>query len=39
MLHAWTLRFEHPRTGRWMDFDSPLPKDMALLVEALRSLV
>ena len=38
MLHAWALRLEHPRTGQWMRFESPLPRDMALLLEALRSL-
>jgi 23S rRNA pseudouridine1911/1915/1917 synthase len=39
MLHAWALRLEHPRTGQWMRFESPLPRDMALLLEALRTLV
>jgi len=39
MLHAWALRFEHPRTGQRMGFESPLPRDMALLLEALRTLV
>ncbi len=39
MLHAWALRFEHPRTSQWMGFESPLPRDMALLLETLRTLV
>ena len=39
MLHAWALRLEHPRTGQWMGFESPLPRDMALLLETLRTLV
>jgi 23S rRNA pseudouridine1911/1915/1917 synthase len=37
MLHAWKLTFEHPRLGQRMAFESPLPKDMTLLLEALRS--
>ncbi len=37
MLHAWKLTFEHPRTGQQMGFESPLPKDMALILEALRT--
>ena len=27
MLHAWRLGFFHPRNSRWMEFQSPLPKD------------
>lgn len=27
-LHAKTLGFEHPKTGKWMQFDSELPEDM-----------
>ena len=27
-LHAETLGFEHPITGRWLDFTSPLPPDL-----------
>ncbi|OUD10379.1 RNA pseudouridine synthase [Marivivens niveibacter] len=34
-LHAATLGFEHPVTGEWLEFDSPLPADMAELVTAL----
>jgi 23S rRNA pseudouridine1911/1915/1917 synthase len=37
MLHAWKLTFEHPCTGQQMAFESPLPKDMALILEALRT--
>ena len=25
MLHAWRLGFAHPRTGLWLDFESPIP--------------
>jgi len=35
-LHAATLGFDHPVTGRRMSFDSPLPADMAGLLAALR---
>jgi 23S rRNA pseudouridine1911/1915/1917 synthase len=38
MLHAWQLSFVHPRTGQWMNFESPLPKDMASVLESLRVL-
>ena len=27
MLHAWKLGFNHPRTGQWMEFQSPIPQD------------
>lgn len=27
MLHAWKLGFTHPRTGEWMEFQSPIPQD------------
>ncbi len=32
-LHAKTLGFTHPKTGEFMSFDSPLPEDMAALIE------
>jgi 23S rRNA pseudouridine1911/1915/1917 synthase len=35
-LHAFLLAFEHPRTGEVMEFEAPMPKDMAALVAALR---
>ena len=35
-LHAKTLGFVHPRTGKEMNFDSDLPADMALLIEKWR---
>lgn len=34
-LHAHCLGFEHPRSGRKLRFQSPLPADMAELVSAL----
>ncbi|WP_230533942.1 RluA family pseudouridine synthase [Microvirga roseola] len=36
-LHAAVLGFEHPRTGEFLRFESPLPADMAALLQALRS--
>lgn len=38
-LHAAVLGFEHPRTGEHLHFESPLPADMAALLEALRAKV
>ena len=34
-LHAVVLGFEHPRTGKSMRFESPLPPDMTELLSAL----
>ena len=36
-LHAATLGFIHPVTGERLEFSSPLPADMAGLIEALRA--
>ncbi|PTN03688.1 ribosomal large subunit pseudouridine synthase D [Rhodovulum imhoffii] len=36
-LHAATLGFCHPETGRDMRFEAPLPADMAALLDVLRS--
>jgi 23S rRNA pseudouridine1911/1915/1917 synthase len=38
MLHARRLAFKHPRTGQWMRFESPLPKDMGSVLAFLRGL-
>lgn len=35
-LHAAVLGFEHPRTGKPLRFESPLPDDMARLLDTLR---
>ena len=35
-LHARTLGFIHPRTGKHMQFDSPLPADMQALIDKWR---
>lgn len=37
-LHAFLLRFEHPRSGKVMHFESPLPEDMEKLAAALRNV-
>ncbi|MBA1158684.1 RluA family pseudouridine synthase [Microvirga mediterraneensis] len=36
-LHAAILGFEHPRSGEFLRFESPLPADMARLLQALRT--
>ncbi len=35
-LHAWKLAFAHPRGGRAVRFESPLPGDLQALLEGLR---
>ncbi len=37
MLHAGLLGFEHPRTGRWIEFRAPVPADMRQRLEAFRA--
>jgi 23S rRNA pseudouridine1911/1915/1917 synthase len=36
-LHAFRLRFRHPRTGEWLEAEAPLPADMRRVLEALRA--
>lgn len=36
-LHARTLGFRHPRTGKEMDFSAPLPPDMEALLDKWRA--
>jgi 23S rRNA pseudouridine1911/1915/1917 synthase len=36
-LHAKTLGFFHPHSGKFMRFDSPLPEDFIKLIEKLKS--
>ncbi|MDR0658675.1 MAG: RluA family pseudouridine synthase [Mediterranea sp.] len=38
-LHAMTLGFRHPVTGGEMDFTSPLPADMRLLIDKWKSYI
>ncbi|MCP9201384.1 RluA family pseudouridine synthase [Gramella sp. GC03-9] len=35
-LHAKTLGFEHPDTGKWLSFDSEIPQDMQDCIEKWR---
>ncbi len=37
-LHAAALAFEHPATGRPVSFESPLPEDLRLELEALEPM-
>ena len=32
-LHAKTLSFTHPKTGKWMEFNSELPEDMQEVID------
>lgn len=36
-LHAKTLGFEHPTTGKWMSFTSEIPEDMQDCIEKWRN--
>jgi 23S rRNA pseudouridine1911/1915/1917 synthase len=36
-LHAWRLAFDHPRTGRRLSFEAPLPADLTAALELLRA--
>lgn len=36
-LHAASLGFKHPATGKWMTWKSPMPKDLKQLVARLRT--
>ena len=36
-LHAKTLGFEHPKTGKWMSFTSETPEDMQQCIEKWRT--
>jgi len=35
-LHALRIRFEHPRTGKVVEFTAPLPDEFQKTLEALR---
>jgi 23S rRNA pseudouridine1911/1915/1917 synthase len=34
-LHAFRLRFQHPRTQKWMEFEAPLPEDLQGVIDQL----
>lgn len=36
MLHAWKLRINHPKHGRALQFEAPMPADMAGLIGHFR---
>jgi 23S rRNA pseudouridine1911/1915/1917 synthase len=36
-LHAWRLAFTHPRDGRRLAFESPLPPDLESVLEEIRA--
>ena len=36
-LHAKTLGFTHPKTGKFLQFDSPIPEDMQACIEKWRT--
>ena len=36
-LHAKTLGFEHPKTGKWMQFDSEIPQDLVKTLSKWRN--
>jgi 23S rRNA pseudouridine1911/1915/1917 synthase len=38
-LHAKKLSFEHPVTGKWLEFESDLPTDMNEVVERWRNYI
>lgn len=38
MLHAWRIRLCHPSTNKIMEFEAPVPDDMAGLIDSLRNL-
>lgn len=35
-LHAQTLGFEHPKSGKWLEFNSELPEDIQTCIEKWR---
>ena len=36
-LHAWRLAFTHPRDGRRLAFEAPLPRDLEAVMEEVRA--
>ncbi|CAN5489848.1 RluA family pseudouridine synthase [soil metagenome] len=37
-LHAFRLRFKHPKKGTWLEVEAPLPADMRKTLELIRQL-
>jgi 23S rRNA pseudouridine1911/1915/1917 synthase len=38
MLHAWRLSFTHPHSAKTMSFESPLPPDMAGVIDSITEM-
>ncbi len=38
-LHAWRLAFAHPRTGKALKLEAPIPEDLAAVLTLLRGTV
>ncbi len=38
-LHAWRLRFQHPRTGEIIRLEAPLDADLQAVLDQLRSVI
>lgn len=36
-LHAWRLKFRHPRTGEELRIEAPIPQDMQFFIDRLHS--
>ena len=36
-LHAADLGFEHPRSGKWLEFHAEIPEDMQALIDKWRN--
>jgi 23S rRNA pseudouridine1911/1915/1917 synthase len=36
-LHASSLGFEHPASGEWVTFETPLPDDLQHALDVLRA--
>ena len=39
MLHAYLLGFVHPVTGKYLEFESPLPDEFEKILEKLRKQI
>ncbi|MDP2691318.1 MAG: RluA family pseudouridine synthase [bacterium] len=37
-LHAWKLKFRHPRTHEWVEFEAPLASDLDVVLENLKQV-
>ena len=35
-LHAFSLKFRHPRTQEWVQFEAPLPEDLQTVLDTIR---